>query len=234
VLPGWLASTLGVTRLTITEHSTRADIPWGSKVSFGRAVKTVCEACNSGWMSDLETTVRPFLGPLALGHRTSLAATDQGALATWLWKTMLMFDCSKPTRSYDRDAYGRFYVDRRPPPLNLQMWLGGFRLDEHAARMGFRIDELRIDGIRAGAIHVFTLAVGSVLLQSLFAKCGRSFRLNSRLRGGSPLDDAVTRFWPTAAQAVAPPPVAVGDEDFETFTCRWARAEHVLEIVQRT
>lgn len=52
-------------------------------VLFDRTVRAVCERCNSGWMSRLENSVRPFLAAmLALEPRT-LGRQEQKALATW-------------------------------------------------------------------------------------------------------------------------------------------------------
>ncbi|WP_405459690.1 hypothetical protein OG786_20905 [Streptomyces sp. NBC_00101] len=54
-------------------------------------VKVVCSECNSGWMNQLEESVRHFLPALIQGTACTLDAAEQQALATWTLKTLLMF-----------------------------------------------------------------------------------------------------------------------------------------------
>jgi hypothetical protein len=52
-------------------------------------VKDVCGTCNHGWMSRLEVTAQRVLTPFILGEPGEIAATDAGAVATWVQKTAL-------------------------------------------------------------------------------------------------------------------------------------------------
>lgn len=54
-------------------------------------VKVVCSGCNSGWMNQLEESVRPFLPSLIRGQSWTLDTRDQTSLASWSLKTLLMF-----------------------------------------------------------------------------------------------------------------------------------------------
>lgn len=55
-----------------------------------KTVRAVCKSCNNNWMSDLEDTIRPFVGPMILGRGTPLVIDQQLQLATWLFKNFLM------------------------------------------------------------------------------------------------------------------------------------------------
>jgi hypothetical protein len=52
-------------------------------------IPNVCQPCNGGWMSRLETAVIPVLEPLILGQSSTLSENDQGTLAMWAVKTAL-------------------------------------------------------------------------------------------------------------------------------------------------
>src|ERR1700689_5341416 len=52
-------------------------------------LKRVCEACNNGWMSHLESTAKPIIIGLIRGGRSlsSLEEEDRRILARWAGKT---------------------------------------------------------------------------------------------------------------------------------------------------
>lgn len=56
----------------------------------------VCEACNHGWMSDLEVLVAPILFPP--GGRGTLSVRDQAVLSRWLIKTAVVLNTSQNYR----------------------------------------------------------------------------------------------------------------------------------------
>jgi hypothetical protein len=47
-------------------------------------VKIVCADCNSGWMSRLQETAKPFLIPLFKGENWSINQTAQSIIAAWI------------------------------------------------------------------------------------------------------------------------------------------------------
>ena len=68
-----------------------------TKIQKGSAVlriRTVCETCNNGWMSQLEQEVIPVLRPLLFDLSLPLSSEQQQLLAIWAMKTgvVLGFD----------------------------------------------------------------------------------------------------------------------------------------------
>jgi hypothetical protein len=61
--------------------------PWSALV-----VSDVCAACNSGWLSDLESAMKPVLPALAAGQRApaALSESENLALARWAAKTAFL------------------------------------------------------------------------------------------------------------------------------------------------
>jgi hypothetical protein len=79
--------------------------------------KVVCQRCNNGWMSRLETAVRPILEPLVKGHARTLSPQDQTKLATWLFvKNIVMEYSDEQTRvTPDADVTLSFRTNCRRP-----------------------------------------------------------------------------------------------------------------------
>ena len=56
-------------------------------------VNRVCRPCNNGWMSALETQVRPFIEPAIFGERVvTRIPTQQRIIATWIAKTVVVLN----------------------------------------------------------------------------------------------------------------------------------------------
>lgn len=58
---------------------------------FYKTVK-VCKLCNNGWMSDLESQIKPVLAPLINGTSSRIAAADRRLLALWATKTAIALE----------------------------------------------------------------------------------------------------------------------------------------------
>ncbi|WP_331758780.1 hypothetical protein [Streptomyces anulatus] len=84
----------------------------------GMTVKCVCAQCNNGWMSGLESAVKPFLVTLMLGkdpHR--LDGADQVSMAAWTLKTMMMVEQSSNLTGDNvipPSEYTHLYQEKKP------------------------------------------------------------------------------------------------------------------------
>jgi len=67
-------------------------------------VKSVCGACNNGWMSDLENDAKPILQSMFGDRKISLDQNNQVVLIAWLMKIVFLNDTTR-----GRDAAARFY-----------------------------------------------------------------------------------------------------------------------------
>ncbi len=57
----------------------------------------MCQGCNSGWLSDLETTAQAIVGALVRGRGAILDGEKQRTVATWAYKTVLLFQMLVPS-----------------------------------------------------------------------------------------------------------------------------------------
>ncbi len=87
----------------------------------------VCRGCNNGWMSRMETRVRPFLMPLIQGLPRSISTFDLKVLAGWIAKTVMVGEYMHPDNIATPDAERlRMYADFEPPP-NWRIWIADYR-----------------------------------------------------------------------------------------------------------
>src|SRR6266446_8802805 len=128
IIPNWLIDHLGVRDLTITPTVT--DVASGRIVDLrkhavsGFVAGTVCGACNNGWMSRLESDVKPVLIPLIEDpHRLeNLNLIQRTLIARWTVKTAAMLNrasaYSAPGNSMSRpvpDDHLKEIMDGRCP-----------------------------------------------------------------------------------------------------------------------
>lgn len=94
-------------------------------------VKAVCRACNSGWMSRMETAVKPLVERLVLPSMTSpttLTPDDQEKLAAWVHKCFLMYAqwSDREDRPFGPEDYATFYNERLPHG-DVRIYMGASR-----------------------------------------------------------------------------------------------------------
>lgn len=53
-------------------------------------VRQVCQRCNGGWMSRMESAAKPIMTPMVTGQRTRLELEQQVVLSHWAAKTVVM------------------------------------------------------------------------------------------------------------------------------------------------
>lgn len=89
---------------------------------------SVCEKCNNGWLHGLESEARPVLTRLVMGKRTDLSSTEQKTVATWSYKTALLFQLlrAENARPIPHGRFHELFVLRRPP-AETRIWLGAAR-----------------------------------------------------------------------------------------------------------
>jgi hypothetical protein len=85
------------------------------------ARRIVCQTCNNGWMSQLQTSAKPLLAGMLDGEPQNLRAGDQHTLLTWSTMTAITNQyCSRETV----EAFRREYLfAHRSPPSNTEAYL---------------------------------------------------------------------------------------------------------------
>ncbi len=96
--------------------------------SLDQRAKVVCGTCNKGWMSDLESEVRPLIcNAISVAAPMALSATQQQTLAAWAVKTAFCLMAGDPRlrdKSYLPPDNLRWLLEHKtsPPPAT-HAWL---------------------------------------------------------------------------------------------------------------
>jgi hypothetical protein len=110
--PKWLVETVTQDRPSEIERIFGSDSTahfYGGKWVKGRGV---CEQCNGGWMSNLESKIKLILEPMIFDSSSVLDYVQQSAIAIWTLKTAMAFECIKGAASTPEQRM-RFSI----PPL---------------------------------------------------------------------------------------------------------------------
>lgn len=137
----------------------------------------VCRDCNSGWMSDLEDKVAPFLGPMLVHERSvDLDTEQQRDLARWAVMKVLLLELALRQQQPRRRPGHRYppsepelawLYGRADPPPRCRVWLGAFdgqnTLTTTTQAKLFRVP--MPDGGGSLQAHLTTWTIGQVLFQ---------------------------------------------------------------------
>jgi hypothetical protein len=202
-------------------------------VFLDATVRVVCEQCNNGWLSDLETRVQPILAPMILGfekrnpsgrtllHHAELGRESQETLALWAVKTALVIDRAQVKRNLP-DSLATDLFRHLWPSANSVVWLAAvgdpntlYTTRYHRTTVALS-GYLTPDGIRppfptelSGVLC--SLRLNRALFQVLFLD-------PAELAGGSNLSGSLAgteMVWPTRNGTVVWPPggrLLEGDE----------------------
>jgi hypothetical protein len=190
-------------------------------IPFQQVVKIPCEACNTGWMHDLEEAVIPFLTPMILGKRMRLRPARQKLLATWCVKTALVMDHLHPRSRIVPDRhYHELY--RYGQPLAISFVTIGYRReidkDENGELLGtiikqplpnVTVDTAITDEVQAmisegRRIYAITFAIGHFVAQVIGHDLLAQVQVST---GNAP----VQRIWRTSPRFDWPASRAVDD-----------------------
>jgi hypothetical protein len=125
--------------------------------------KQICEACNGGWMAQLEDAAKPYLTPLIQGRGRHLHETGQTLVAAWAAKTALAVHLTTPEKGAPVEHYREMTATHRAPAQS-QIWLGAFDAASFHAYHESHLLDLRTDTLQASGYKT-TLAVGHLVVQ---------------------------------------------------------------------
>jgi hypothetical protein len=96
-----------------------------------RRIRHVCEACNNGWMSDLQTEAKELLIPMLSGIWIDPTPAQQLVLARWATMFTMVYEYAHPpTVGISQDLRTQFMQTGRPPQA-FRVWIGGYNGSRH-------------------------------------------------------------------------------------------------------
>jgi hypothetical protein len=228
----WIGDLLDVDKFLITQKLPDGRVRQYHKKKLDLKAKVVCSGCNSGWMSDLENSTKPFLeGMILHGTDSNLSSKEIVLLAAVAFKNAVVADQMQENspRFFSFLSRQRFAKTLRIPD-GVQMWLAALGKQKGLFVSG----DLKSDhGKGAFEINNFTYAMGHVAIQVNSPRWKhKSNRRNfapPRLTQHVYWDTASLPFWPIAdgRSIVWPPPKLIGQDTLDDFVNRWRRLDHL-------
>ena len=236
VIPKWVRTHLGITGGV----TTRVGDSGQQRVDPLLSVllrRVVCEDCNNGWMSRLETKVMPYLSPMLVNaHSVDLDDEQQRDLARWAVMKVLLLELSArqqhPRRrrnvGYEASAaeLAWLYAHDEPPPRS-RVWIGAFNSQNTiVASTRTRLFKLDTDdGRDPMTTHLTTLTVGCVLFQVFTVDYVIADSRNAAQFDDNPPEPfarALSRIWPIEHRSVHWPQAFAIGRDIMDNVQRWS------------
>jgi hypothetical protein len=102
----------------------RPDFHFSKGPAATRKLRIACQACNSGWMSRIESQVKPYLLDIMTGAKTPLGVPEQEIVATWIVLFTIVAEFT------DKKTLAIPAIDRETlrtqslPPPSWRIWAG--------------------------------------------------------------------------------------------------------------
>jgi len=198
-------------------------------------VRSVCSACNSGWMSDLETANMPVMGPMIDDKSIALYENERGKIAAWALKTAMLMD------SVTKAHVPLFYTEGERQALKESweipsatlIWMGRYLgrndIGASSSRVNFRY------GSDMAPTRVTTFILGSLLVQIMTMHPPARYRRHNILvtPKNGPWDQLLLEVWPCESlfRLYWPPLIPFDDSktalDVSTLADRWHVGEQL-------
>ena len=223
VLPEWTAKLIGLGRVQVTrEMQDRNSITWAQVGTFGHTVTSVCKKCNGGWMSELETDVRPFLSKMIYPRTRGSVRLDpdeQMLLAGWLWKTAILQEDVTHTLYVTRSERQALWRGNAPPQEGVMMWISIYTGSLIANLKGGPALFGTPDGRTLNGL-LLSMSIGLFAAQIL---CRRKLpNTRTKPRAQFSFAHAESMIWPESPDIVDwPPGRPLSGDDFGRWHRRW-------------
>lgn len=181
---------------------------WQTKTPQLLTVKHICGDCNNGWMSKLETEMKPIADSILDEHTKVLDVSSQAVIAAWAIKTSMVLEALYPEREF-------FYSENERQnmrvasaiPERTSIWIAKCVNQPNIYSAG---KDLRTaPGTNEAKAYVTTMAFGSLALQvasiRTLANLPKEIQITYDSREG-PWDKILLQVWPLIPYSQQWPP----------------------------
>jgi hypothetical protein len=193
-----------------------------------RKLRVVCQACNNGWMSDVQNKAKPILIPFLTGEWPQLTYAQQVVLATWAIVFNMVYERGGPPENYAISQEDRDHVrNHQTPPSNWHVAiasLDGADSDGRSVYFSFGVSPYKPvtavpPATRNAQITFF--GAGKVVFQTWSAAAGFPFDRCAAASGYIRRALGFQRVWPGSRVRAAIKnrrPKSISDTDFQFLT----------------
>jgi hypothetical protein len=96
-----------------------------------RRVYCVCKTCNSGWMSQLQEQVRPFLVPILTSEKITLHRRAQKTLASWAAMMTMAAEYMDPSKVAIPQTDRTHLLREGEPSDHCRIWIAAHRREHY-------------------------------------------------------------------------------------------------------
>ena len=181
---------------------------WQNKNSRLLLSKCVCQNCNNGWMSKIESEMKPIVNSIHDEHFRVLDVPSQAVISVWAIKTAMALESLYPEREYFYSEYDRQYLRRISAiPERTTIWIAkcvnqpniySTAKDLHTAQGGNEVKA-----------YLTTMAFGSLALQILSLKTPVEFPKETSITYDTqdgPWNQTLLQVWPLSQYTQQWPP----------------------------
>lgn len=214
VWPQWLAEVIDRKQPVMARAGGGVEYREWKTRPLQHVVQRVCAACNSGWMSRLETAAKPLLLSMIRGEARTYSRDEHWVMARWAAKTVAVGDLATGRPALKAFARRQLCADGFPADASLVVarYAGG-RFPTSVARWtaprSVRVGE-RVDQRTVG---LFTVSVESVVFQMLVHGVVGA----EDVRPVNEKADYAHVVWPFGSSLVWPLPTPLGDDGLRVF-----------------
>jgi hypothetical protein len=137
--------------------------------AWTKKIRVVCETCNNGWMSELETAAKPFLTPLIVGSPCSIAESSALIIAKWITLKTLVGEHNIKGDAVATKEERESFRSMLTIPENFRVWIGRCGVDgwqtafwRNAATVSLS-PEIKPEH-RFKNIHIVTFGIGELFV----------------------------------------------------------------------
>lgn len=188
-------------------------------------VRCVCGPCNHGWMSALESMVKPFVGAMIHDLSISITPEQQKTIAVWALKTAMVLEATISQaghRLYTRSDCEQLRTHSVIPDRSL-LWLG--RISESGVFASGTHIWLVDNVTRSCDGQVSTFTVGHLAMQVLTIHAPQNAGPVQTICRAGPWDESLLGIYPANQMVKWPPPLSFsvrsGSVLFAQLRDRW-------------
>jgi len=109
---------------------------WNEQL-LSATIRKFCDACNNGWMGDIEGTAKLIVGPMVQGTPTTLDTAAQEAVANWtVLKGLVAALVSKTPQPIPDRHFRRVCAAKGAPANTVRVWIGQRQNLAHPTKPG--------------------------------------------------------------------------------------------------
>lgn len=174
ILPTWMKSCLprpGSVRIVTSDirKGGYTQRKWVAHDTLGATINDICKPCNEGWLERLESSFRTFGCNLIGGKPAALTPREITVLASWAYKTHMVYDLRNPreSRSFFPAQLRAFHDSPVATLQGLAVFAGAYDGEQAATFAGHLPGIYWLKNGKPMRFTVATFSVGCLVLQVL-------------------------------------------------------------------